>query len=310
MTVNADAQQVEANKLFAEIQTSYEAIGTDFGFNSEAELRASKLASPISVYMCGLDDIARFKNGDDPHKLLKNVKEVIFPIYSGGRYQYAFTMVQKNGAWDLGTLGGGEAKMSDSSRTKNSNANGRTIKDYMCVHVPAMQQLFVGYDQQGKLFLIPCHKNDIFEMEVDVAIPAERAVMVMQPHVEKFRSLLVGPSTEKVASSNIEIISGNGQTYGGGGLPEPMVIKIKDSTGQYVTDLKAAGLKIEVSSNHPKGKYDLEFSNSSRDDKTTFEGFYYVPSNSGMPAYKLKVTVQVKKAGAIVGTTSFEQNIQ
>ena len=114
----------------------------------------------------------------------------------------------------------------------------------------------------------------------------------------------------KTFEYSMEVISGNGQSYGGGGMPDAMVIRIKDKSGKPVTDLKGAGLTIDVSANTP-GTYDSAFSNLSikRNDKTLFEGYYYVPGNKGAP-YKLQITVQLKKAGNVVGECVFTQNIK
>jgi hypothetical protein len=114
----------------------------------------------------------------------------------------------------------------------------------------------------------------------------------------------------KAFEYSMDVISGNGQSYGGGGMPDAMVIRIKDKSGKPVTDLKGAGLTIDVSANTP-GQYDSAFSNLNvkRNDKTLFEGYYYVPGNKGAP-YNLQITVQLKKAGDVVGECIFKQNIK
>lgn len=113
---------------------------------------------------------------------------------------------------------------------------------------------------------------------------------------------------------SLEYVSGAGQNYGGGGMPQPMVLKIKEKeTGSYVTDMKAKGLSFDVSTNK-EGQYDGAFNNLNNycenGDKACFGGYYYVPSNSGQPPYTLRVTVTLKKDGKAVDSYVVEQNIR
>lgn len=193
MCSNAEAQEAEATKIHADIKDLDEQTAKELGFQSQEGLRGSTLGSPIKVFMSGLDEVEKFRGGNDPLKLLVDAKEVIYPIYANGEFQGSVTLVQRNGKWELATFGGAEAKLSESSRSKHMKSNKEARLDYVAVHMPALQQLFVGYDQQGKLFLIPCHKNDLVDFKVDTPIPAETAVLAMQPHVAKFRNVLSAP---------------------------------------------------------------------------------------------------------------------
>ena len=190
MFSNADAQEAEAQAIHTEIKNLYEEIGRDLGFRTEDEWRASTLGSPIKVFMSGLDELEKFGSGDDPQKLLADTQEVIFPIYSGGAFQSSITLVQRDGKWELASFGGAEAKLSESSRSKHINANRGANQDYIAIHIPAMQQLFVGYGDQGNLFLIPCHDHDVMNFKMDVPMPAETALLAMKPHVANFRNVL------------------------------------------------------------------------------------------------------------------------
>lgn len=196
MCSNAEAQEAEATKIHADIKDLDEQTAKELGFKSEAGLRGSTLGSPIKVFMSGLDEVEKFRGGNDPHKLLFDAKEVIYPIYANGEFQGSITLVQRDGKWELATFGGAQAKLSESSRSKHMKSNRQARLDYVSVHMPALQQLFVGYDQQGKLFLIPCHKNDLIDFKVDTPIPAEMAVLAMQPHVAKFRNVLSDPQNK------------------------------------------------------------------------------------------------------------------
>src|SRR4030043_1959421 len=95
----------------------------------------------------------------------------------------------------------------------------------------------------------------------------------------------------------LEYISGNNQTYPGGGMPSPMGCKIKEVIDNiYVTNLKSEGLTLIAAAS--KGFLDAEFNNLNNDcgdgDLGCFGGSYYVESNTG-PDYQLDITVSLKK---------------
>lgn len=116
------------------------------------------------------------------------------------------------------------------------------------------------------------------------------------------------------SSFSLEYVSGAGQSYSGGGMPQAMVFKIKEkATGSYITDLRAKGLSFEVKANK-EGKYDGRFNNLNNycknGDKGCFGGYYYVPSNRGSSPYTLQVTVMLKKDGKTLDSYVVEQNIR
>lgn len=111
----------------------------------------------------------------------------------------------------------------------------------------------------------------------------------------------------------LEYVSGANQTYCGGGMPEPMVFKIKNSAGAYVNNITAEGLSFDVTSTQEGGKYDGQFNNLNNycknGDANCFGGYYYVPSNSGKGTYTLALTVVLKKGSAKVAEYKANQNI-
>ncbi|MEZ4963597.1 MAG: hypothetical protein R2791_00020 [Saprospiraceae bacterium] len=132
---------------------------------------------------------------------------------------------------------------------------------------------------------------------------------------KKVWSSKAGKLTDESAggSYSLEYVSGAGQDYGGGGMPKPMVLKIKDkASGSYVTDLRGNGLTFEVTAN-TDGQYDGQFNNLNNycknGDKACYGGYYYVPSNRGKSPYTLKVTVTLKKDGKAVDSYVVEENI-
>ena len=119
--------------------------------------------------------------------------------------------------------------------------------------------------------------------------------------------------TAKAQTYKLEYVSGDKQTYCGGGMPAPLVFKIKDAAGKYVTNLTTEGIKFEATSTQTGGIYDGTFNNANdyckNSDAGCFGGYYFVPSNSGKPAYTLTVKVVIKKGTKILAEYNSTQNI-
>ena len=109
----------------------------------------------------------------------------------------------------------------------------------------------------------------------------------------------------------LEYISGNNQTYNGGGIPLPMVFKIKNvNDNVYITDLGAANLSINSTASI--GYQDAEFNNlqdyCGNGDNACYGAYYYVEPNTG-PAYLLTITVTLKKDNQNVSVFTITENI-
>lgn len=113
---------------------------------------------------------------------------------------------------------------------------------------------------------------------------------------------LIGSNTPK--KYGLEYFSGDGQKYGGGGMPYPMVFKIFNITDNiYVTSLIDEGLTLVSTGNI--GFEDSSFYRSNDDcgqeGNPCFTGYYYIPGNvpgNDLPLkpFNLIVTVTLKYA--------------
>ncbi len=113
----------------------------------------------------------------------------------------------------------------------------------------------------------------------------------------------------------LEYVSGNGQTYGGGGMPLPMVFKIKNVTADtYESNLSALGLSLSASADI--GYQDLAFNNLNNfcgaNSLYCFGGYYYIPSSMGQPftPFTLNILVTLKQNGKTIDTYNIQQNIR
>jgi uncharacterized protein (TIGR02145 family) len=108
----------------------------------------------------------------------------------------------------------------------------------------------------------------------------------------------------------LEYISGGNQTYPGGGMPQPMIFKVKNLTNNaYVTNLATENLSITATG---PGSLDVSFNNQNNycgnGDNTCFGGFFTVPATCVSP-YKLNISVSLMKNNQNIYTVSITENI-
>ncbi|MEZ6121784.1 MAG: CAP domain-containing protein [Planctomycetaceae bacterium] len=131
-------------------------------------------------------------------------------------------------------------------------------------------------------------------------------------HRVKSRGASSGDNPGHASKYSIEIVSQIERHYTGGGMGQPFSFRIKNESGQYVTDLEKAGLTIDVTSNNKFGKLDGNITNRSslNKDVTQFQVYYYIPDDKVERPSKLRIDVAVKKADVVVATGVFEHDIK
>ncbi|MBK9681535.1 MAG: hypothetical protein IPO69_22215 [Saprospiraceae bacterium] len=118
------------------------------------------------------------------------------------------------------------------------------------------------------------------------------------------------PSTFK-----LQYISGNAQTYPGGGMPQPMVFRVLNTASNtYLTDLFSEHLTITSSSVVDLGYEDAAFQNANDycNDQSNqcFGGYYYIPANYTTTPFTLFIKVSLKLNGVEIDFTNLTENIK
>lgn len=106
-------------------------------------------------------------------------------------------------------------------------------------------------------------------------------------------------------------VSGNGQTYGGGGMPRAMIFRIYNETQQkFVSSLNAEGLSLKSSASI--GYEDGAFVNRTSVcdfSEICFAGYYYIPPDVAKP-FDLNITVTLRKHETVLLTYPITQYIR
>ncbi len=88
----------------AQAPATFEELVTDenfrsLGFESKEEAKAAELGVPFPVVAVRLDELKRFKTGDDPLALLHPLRRAIYPITVKGQVRSGLTVHAKDGEW-------------------------------------------------------------------------------------------------------------------------------------------------------------------------------------------------------------------
>jgi hypothetical protein len=185
------AQEAEAKAMHAQLREFPPEVLKQIGFETKEDLGKSELGIPLRVFNLRLDHIQAFKDDGDPNELLQPTNEVVYPILSDGKVKSAMSLRFVEGKWVNSSLGGTEVHLVEAVRGKHARATDRRFDEYFIARALALHQIFIGYREDGELFLIPAHEHDhAKEFRVGDALPAARAILMLQPHAAKFTTAL------------------------------------------------------------------------------------------------------------------------
>lgn len=159
---------------------------------TQAEAAKTTRGKKLKVFEIGLDKLKTFKTGDNPKKILVDMKESVYPIYVGSKLKTAISIRKgkEGGKWQNASIGGGEIHFIEPSRVKHSKANRISLSAYFVVRVPAMYLSFLGYHHKGKLYIIPTHEHPDVKLVLNKGTLAENIYVKLKPLVDKFKDVL------------------------------------------------------------------------------------------------------------------------
>lgn len=196
----------------------------------------------------------------------------------------------------------------------------------------ATQPFSKAIAMQGQKLIL----NNVSNPAISITYTREDAALIIkatsgtitQETPFSFNVVYTNPTTGSTITENIsclykvqapvyklEYVSGSGQTYIGGGMPSPMIFRIKNITANnYVTNLSAANLSMSATASI--GYQDAAFNNLAgycgNPSPQCYGGYYYVapnlPPNPPAP-YTLNITVALKLNSVTVDSYPITQNI-
>ncbi|NIM13203.1 MAG: hypothetical protein GTO45_13885 [Candidatus Aminicenantes bacterium] len=187
---NNDTRQKAAQESLDLLKQLPPPVLEKLGFETRQMINESSLGKPLQAYIIWLGSLKEFKQGDDPGGMLKDVDEFNYPVYACEMPISSVTIRKRKEKWAFAAIGGREILSAENARLKHSASNPIPPPSYFMVQIQAMSLTFLGYDSEGKMYLIPTHEHpDLENYEPYKPVLAEEVFIELKRFIEKYENL-------------------------------------------------------------------------------------------------------------------------
>ena len=161
------------------------------GFESVEEVRSAALEVPLKEYMVTLDRLQKYEpSTDDPRTLLSDTGLVTYPVKVGDGVRSSLTLGNVKGEWKPLSFGDANLhKLYSRIRDENSKSAGLQKADYFAVRIPALNLVFLGYEKENRLMLVPILDDGAYGFRAGGSIPARDAFVAVREDARKHDGL-------------------------------------------------------------------------------------------------------------------------
>lgn len=163
----------------------------DLGFKSLDELNRMELGIPIPVYFINLEDLRQFVADSDPNDLIKQPKEILYPIEIEGEIRCSLALSQRDGEWQTESFG--RPKLSRAvirMREQHASNSAYEIPDYFALEIPAMYLIFVGHHEGDEVMLTHVHEHKDLNFTAGETEPARDVFAKLAKTAKGYKSPL------------------------------------------------------------------------------------------------------------------------
>jgi hypothetical protein len=143
------------------------------GFESVEEVKSAALEVPLKEYIVPLDPLRKYEPNTDPRTLLSDTGEVTYPVRVGDRVRSSLTVSNAEGKWKPISFGDANLhKLLARIRDENLRTSGLQKTDYFIVRIPALNLVFLGYEKEDRLLLVPILDDSAYGFRAGGSIQA------------------------------------------------------------------------------------------------------------------------------------------
>jgi hypothetical protein len=159
-----------------------------FGLKSVDQLRSLKPGRQFRKYMIGLDDVKKFKSGDDANAIIKPLEAVeVSLVDASGAIQTSIEFVRKDNKWEPSGYGLSQ----DLTRVRNVQ---REIPDSIfnssrLISIPALRTSFLAVGAGAALNFVVLEDNAQLDLKRGAIIPASDAVLRLVSSANEYNGL-------------------------------------------------------------------------------------------------------------------------
>ena len=125
------------------------------GFESERDVASATLGDPLVIFYVRLDHLREYQPKSDPLPLLSGGDRVLYPVSVRGQTRSSITLARSAEGWKGVSYGGPNNVQLVSQVVSESSHGALQSRRPFLVDVLALGVHFVGFDERGKLMLVP-----------------------------------------------------------------------------------------------------------------------------------------------------------
>lgn len=181
---------VPANEVNKAIQTFTQLVNASniksFGLENIAQLKSVKPGKQYKKYMIGLNDVKKYKAGENVENIIKELPSVeISLIDARGKILTSIEFDKSSGKWQASGFGSTPAMRSlkDVQLSDSASIGGRLIQ------VPALHTSFIAISSASGLNFIALQNNEYLNFRAGTMLPASEAILRLTTVANQYNGL-------------------------------------------------------------------------------------------------------------------------
>lgn len=128
----------------------------ELGFADEKQVREAKLGQPVSDYLVRLDELKEYQPGHPARDLIHATGRLLYPLLVNQQALSAVTLTFYQEKWAVESFGGANQIRMITALTKKLDQSGdQPGQGFFQVRIPALQLLFIGWEHDTAITLVP-----------------------------------------------------------------------------------------------------------------------------------------------------------
>lgn len=152
------------------------------GFESPNELGKMTLGEPLQMFMIPLDELKKYRSGQDVFEMLRGGNHVLYPVLVDNHIRSSITVAEKEKKWKAVSFGSPMmVKMLDKTRTQSIETTKLPSISYFVVEVPSLNLFFIAHREGVEMFFAPVMDDPQYGFRAGATIPAGKALTAIVP---------------------------------------------------------------------------------------------------------------------------------
>ncbi len=185
-TIIPDSQIKKSIQAFVSLVDSQDL--QEFGLKNMAELKSLKAGKQFRKYMISLNDIKKYKQGEDVNKIIKKYPSIeVSLVNKAGKIRTSIEFVKNKDKWEASGYGSTPEFISLS--TSQAALGQGVVSKGKLIRIPALQTSFITVQSAAGLEFISLEDNQYLKLKKGQKINSSEAILRLVPFANKHNGL-------------------------------------------------------------------------------------------------------------------------